>query len=250
MNSLSKKAVKDIKNVFEKLFNKLKYKLLGPQSVAQKIYKKFEWHFSIPGIFESASRIEGVSPSEETLATVTEIASEYIDSYKSRAVARVVNEIEASLNEARITEKKTDIQTLVGNKVNEIMSDISSSVEIIVESEAQKAKNIATFDGITKMSAYLGDEDPVVCFITSKDEKVCEECIRIHCLEDGITPRVWKTSEIKHSYHKKGDEYPSIMGLHVNCRCQIVPVRPGFGFVNGFVTHLGNDHDELKKQRS
>ena len=38
-------------------------------------------------------------------------------------------------------------------------------------------------------------------------------------LPDGITPRVWKMSEMGSGYHKKGDSSPKIGGLHPRCRC-------------------------------
>lgn len=36
-------------------------------------------------------------------------------------------------------------------------------------------------------------------------------------MPDGITPRLWKLSEVGSGYHRKGDESPKLGGLHPNC---------------------------------
>jgi hypothetical protein len=68
-------------------------------------------------------------------------------------------------------------------------------------------------------------------------------------MPDKITPRVWKLSEIKFSYHKKGESNPSISGLHPHCRCSLTFLSPNFGFRDGQVSFMGLGHNEYLKQR-
>ena len=69
-------------------------------------------------------------------------------------------------------------------------------------------------------------------------------------LPDGVTPRVWKLSEVGAGYHKKGDLNPKIAGLHPHCRCCLTSLLNGFGFnSSGMVTYIGKGHDEFAKQR-
>jgi hypothetical protein len=98
------------------------------------------------------------------------------------------------------------------------------------------------------MNASEAVEDPVVFWIIVRDQYCCDECRDIH-MKDGV-PRVWKMSEVNSGYHKKGDDRPSVEGLHPHCRCQITTLLPGYGFnAAGFVTYKGNGWNEFDYQR-
>jgi hypothetical protein len=75
-----------------------------------------------------------------------------------------------------------------------------------------------------------GVEDPTVCFISVNDIHRCEECKRLHTLDDGTTPRLWRLSQVATGYHKKGSPFPSVVGIHPHCRCGLTTVMPGYGF--------------------
>ena len=96
----------------------------------------------------------------------------------------------------------------------------------------------------------MGDEDPVVYFVTVRDEHLCAECRRLHLMEDGSTPRLWRSSEVGHAYHKRGDPDPKVHGLHPHCRCTPVSLAPGYGFdAAGRPTFVRLGHDALAEQR-
>jgi hypothetical protein len=76
------------------------------------------------------------------------------------------------------------------------------------------------------------------------------DCMSIHMMSDGITPRVWKMSELQYSYHKKGENKPCVAGLHNNCRCSMVLLNRGFGFKNGKVSFISEGYDAYEDQKS
>jgi hypothetical protein len=93
-------------------------------------------------------------------------------------------------------------------------------------------------------------DDPVVYWVIVRDEHVCGECVRLHMLPDGVTPRCWYLSEVGHGYHKKGQDNPKVGGLHPHCRCSMVTLLPGYGFsASGNVAFISLNHDEVARQR-
>jgi hypothetical protein len=102
---------------------------------------------------------------------------------------------------------------------------------------------------ITRASASLDDADPTVFFVVVKDAATCKECIRLHLMDDGSTPKLWKFSELKQGYHKRSEDYPSAFGLHPHCRCTLTYLAKGFGFSRGRVSYIREGHDEYSKQR-
>jgi hypothetical protein len=81
----------------------------------------------------------------------------------------------------------------------------------------------------------------------------CQYCIKNHLLSDKITPRVFKFSELSHSYLTTADRKSgavSTCGLHPRCRCSLVLLSPGFGFKDGRVTFIGLGHNEYDRQRN
>jgi len=98
-------------------------------------------------------------------------------------------------------------------------------------------RNVGILEGIVKTNAVAGVEDPTVFFVVVRDGVLCGECKRLHMLEDGVTPRVWKLSEVGHGYHKKGEQFPKVGGLHPHCRCVLSTLLPGYGFNEGGFVH-------------
>jgi hypothetical protein len=117
--------------------------------------------------------------------------------------------------------------------LDDVMKEMGTHVEAIVDTEASNARNVSLMDGIVRINAVRGIDDPVVYFVVVRDNVTCPECIKLHLLEDKRTPRVWKLSEVGQGYHKRGDDHPKIGGLHPHCRCTMVTLLPGFGFKGG-----------------
>lgn len=210
-------VIKVIEKKIGDLFEAAKIRLLGPRSTEDKtlyLKVKFDRTVSIPGVFEAASVESGGIPDTETLNTVVDTSKNYIDGLKLKAQNRIVKEIES-----HIAENPETTSDAINEMLTEEFQGVNSDLERIVESETQATKNTALLGGIVRSNAALGIEDPIVCFIPVKDADLCIHCKTLHLMEDGVTPRVWKLSEISRGYWKKGEETPSFWGLHPSCRC-------------------------------
>jgi hypothetical protein len=158
--------------------------------------------------------------------------------------------VEAALQDSEKKKTKTDVKKVLDDQIKDVFKATKTELSIIVEVETNAAKNASSMDAISRVAANMGQEDPTVVFITVPDKLRCKECERLHLLEDGITPRAWKQSEVSSTYHKRGDNTPSMMGLHPSCRCSLSVVLPGYGFVGGKLSYISKDHDEYKHQRT
>lgn len=247
---LGKGAVRAIERAVDEVFDRAKVRTLGPQSISKRLYIGYNPDLTLPGIFGAASREEGVIPNLETLAQILKITGSYIDSTRERTKARVVKEVQSFLTEAFHAGEEVDIKTVLGGKLTEVWQDARTAMRKIIDSEANNTKNVGILEGIVKINASAGIDDPKVYFVVVRDRDLCDECRRLHLMPDGRTPRVWKLSELGHGYHKKGEAEPKLGGLHPHCRCTLVTLMPGYGFdPRGFVAFIGTGHDEYAAQR-
>ena len=76
----------------------------------------------------------------------------------------------------------------------------------------------------------------------------CNECLRLHMLPDGVTPKVYRMSELSMNWHKRGEDRPSCNGEHPGCRCSLQQLPPGWGFKGGYLAFISLDWDEYKDQ--
>lgn len=242
-------AIRQIEKAVDHTFDRLKVRLLGPQSIGKRIYVGYTRQYSLPGLFEAASAEEGVAPNLNTLHQVLKVAGGYVDSTREKTKAKVIREVQGFLTDAHKQEVVTDLKTVLEGKLTEVWSETAHAVRRIIDTEATHTKNIGVLDGIVRINATAGIEDPLVWFVVVRDKDLCNECKRLHLLPDGVTPRVWRMSEVGSGYHKKGESNPKMGGLHPHCRCSLVTLMPGYGFnAAGMVTYISKNHDEYKKQ--
>jgi hypothetical protein len=118
------------------------------------------------------------------------------------------------------------------NLINESLNKARDHFKTIAEAESTKARNMGKALQIGKVAASQGVQDPNVYFVVVRDGKTCSECVRLHLMDDLITPRVWKLSEIGFSYHKKGQPNPKISGLHPHCFTENMMLHTDKGLVS------------------
>ena len=241
-------ATRLITKAIDLVFDRAIARTLGPWMVGKHIAIDHNHRLSIPGIYAAAAQEEGAVPDNKTLKQLLEIARGYVDATREQVKSRTVKEIVGFLEDARRSGVKADLQTVLGGKLTEVFDQAKVSLRRIVDTEANQAKNVSIMDAIGRINAAQGVEDPVVYFVSVNDASRCSECTRLHTL-DGLTPRVWKLSEVGSGYHKRGDSNPKVGGLHPNCRCTMATLLPGYGFVAGRVAYISAGHDELAKQR-
>jgi hypothetical protein len=246
-------STKEILNkIVEEMFDRVAVNLLGhiPAFANKKtILFTSRPSFTLAHLYLQAMGAERTLPQEEeVLKNLLSTAHSYIESLKSKTKARLTDSVDAYVREAR-AKNMTPSAAEIRGRINEALTGAGKHLKTISEAETTKARNMGKLMNIAKVGASLGQSDPLVFFVVIKDNVTCVECKRLHLMDDDITPRIWKLSEIGYGYHKKGEDNAKVAGLHPFCRCSMTLLSPGFGFKNGRVTFISEDHDELKKQR-
>lgn len=249
---LPSSAIKLISSSIDKLFDRLQQRVLGTRTWTggKKLKIGFNPNYTLKALFEAATEEEGARPQKELLNPLLNVASSYLDAVKEKTKAKVIHGIQGFLHESYNKGVDTDVQTVLGGHLIDVWKEMSSDVKRILETESTIVRNTGTMDAITKTNALAGVEDPSIAFICVHDNVLCDECKRLHLMPDGITPRVWKMSELGSGYHKKGDTVPKLSGLHPNERCVLITVLPGFGFdLLGRTTYVSPGYDIYREQK-
>lgn len=234
-----------IRDRVESLFSSLKGRFLGPTAGDKRLTIRYERSLSLPGMYEAALKESGGLPNLETLTTVVDGSKDYLDALKLKAVNTIVKDVEKHLGE-----HDSPTPVTINRVLKESWEGVTASVKRVVDTETQTAKGLGSLEGIVRANASIGIEDPYIVWVVSKDRYLCEECIRLHLLEDGVTPKIWLFSEVSRGYHNKGEDVPSILGLHPHCRCTASTILTDWGFdEKGKLTYIGKGHDEYNKQR-
>lgn len=250
---LGRKAVRAIHSAVSGLFARAKARFLGreygPKEIsfgARPIEHRHD--LSLPAIFDASSRSEGMRPNPEVKETLMRVAAGYLDAHEALAKVKVVNAVQSFLNDAAAQGTNTDVKTVLGGQLADLMGKVTTDVKRIVDTESTRARNAGTLDAVTKINTIAGVSDPLVYFVVVRDGLLCSECKRLHLRPDG-RPRVWRLSQVGHGYHKRGDPNPKVSGLHPHCRCSLVTILKGYGFdAAGKLTYIGPDHDEAAWQ--
>jgi len=249
-------VIKSIHAVIDAIFDRAKFRFLGTPVKNKEIRigvvpraAESRPDLTLQNAFDMASRSGGLQPDDRVRDSLTTIAASYIDAHRESAKAKVVNAVSSFLIDAAKNGVKTDVETVLGGEIEVLMGKIKSDLQTIVEAETTKARNTGAAVTVSKVSASLGISDPTCAFIGPNDNITCGSCLRLFFLPDKVTPKVYKMSELKSGYTKKGDEFPSLSGAHPRCRHSLTQILPGFGFRAGKITWISKDHDEYRHQR-
>lgn len=246
-------AIALIHAALDKLFDRAKLRVLGPQSVPKQlaIATRASAALNLPGLFALAATQEGVKPNSETLSRLLGIAEKYIEAQRDTIKAKTVMAVDSFLQEAAAKGIKTDLQTVLGGRLADVWKEATTSMRRIIDTEATHVRNVGTLEGIIQVNLASGISDPVVYWVVSNDQHLCSECRRLHMMPDDVTPRLYYLSEVGHGYHKKGQSNPKVGGLHPHCRCTQVTLMPGYGFDDaGNPAYIAPGHQEIAEQRS
>lgn len=245
MPALTPRQVELVELLFDSVYERLKTRALGPKFGSRMVAFQFKPELSLPGLFTAAAASEGARPDPHLMNSLLQVAERHLNSQKDTLKAQVIRAVDAFLR----GDPKADLVTVLGGELRETFKTAMSNTRRILDTESSNVRNAGALSGVMEVSATMGIEDPVIYFVTVRDNFLCAECARLHLLDDGVTPRVWRTSEIGHGYHRRGQGNPKIGGLHPHCRCSLVTLMPGYGFEDGRVTYIGRKHDELAAQR-
>ncbi len=254
MYGISSQSKEQIDKVVGDLFDKAALRLIGP--IPKLHHKKITLLGFLEGatlatLFIQAMNNRYLNNTEsDVLKGILGGTFGYIEALRTKTSTAISERIDGLAREARIS-KEPIPETKLNEVIQEELSKARSGMERIAASEATKARNLGSLMDITKKAAEVGNEDPTVCFLVIKDNVTCKECLKIHLMPDGITPRLWKLSELSGGYHVRGEDFPSVLLLHPHCRCTMIMVPTGYGFdKSGHLTFIGLDHNELEKQRA
>lgn len=252
--ALSRRTTKQIRAAIDALFQKMRARLLGQsrQIPSDKIIAVVSNRdTTLQGLYEAAARAAGGTPDAGVIRTIEDVVGAHLDAAHSRAEAHILREAAAVEAEAQASGKPSELAATLGTRLAGVWRKVTEDVARIVDTEGTQVRNLGVLEGVTKIAALRGEDDPVVYWVvTRRDPYPCSECRRLHLMDDGLTPRCWRLSEIGHSYHKHGDANPKVGGLHPFCKCSQAGLSPGFGFdATGHLVYKGDGWDELAHQR-
>lgn len=253
MFGISSSNKEQIANVVENMFDTIALQFIGdiPKlKDKKKLVISSKRNYGLGHLFVQAMQNKSPNPIEQdVLKSLLESAYGYVESLKNRTKSNVTERIDGIVREASLNNTEPSAQA-IRDVLQEELSKARSHMKAIAESEATKLRNLGTMMDISRVAANLGDHDPTVFFVVVKDGSTCKECIKLHLMPDQITPRLWKFSELKQGYHKRGEENPSAFGLHPHCRCTLTYLSAGFGFdKQGKVSYKSEDYNAFEKQR-
>lgn len=253
MYGISSSGKESIAIAVERMFDRLAFHLLG--NIPKLRDKKLEFFgsqpkFTLANIFLQAMGNKQPNYFEkDVLRSILNSSYGYIEGLKNKTSSNVVEAVDALVKEA-----KANGTYVTADQVSAIVSaeleKAKNHMKLTAEAETTKTRNMAHTMEIASEAEKQGIEDPTIYFIIVRDGKACFECVRLHMMPDGITPRVYKLSEVSMGYHKRGEDRPSVCGNHPMCRCSSSQLPPGWGFKNGFVSFISLDHDEYQNQRN
>lgn len=252
MKGLSEKGLKSLEKVVQAQFDSFSLKFIGliptPSRDKNVVFKTTR--NNLVSLFLQALQNRDPNATEErTLKTLLRVANGYLNGLKERTVAKITNDVDSYVRNQNQKNQPVSLKT-INDMVEKEMDKAGKHLKIIANAESQKAINTGAALQISKMAQDKGEKDPTVFFVVTQDDKTGFYEYVLHLLPDRKTPRVWKLSEVNSGYYANGDQYPSLSGLHPNCRCKMTYLANGFGFdESGRVKYIDKNHDEFEKQR-
>jgi hypothetical protein len=253
MYGISSIGKDSLNKIVEDIFDNIALQLIGDIPRLQdkkRLVISASTNFGLPHLFVQAMKNKTPNAIEkDVLKSLLTTSYGHIESLKHKTTSNITERLDGIARESKLRKrkiKKEEIEAVV----NEEFGKAKSNLEAIAEYESTKLRNLGTMMDITSVASSVGDEDPSVFFVVIKDNVTCKECIRLHLMPDQITPRIWKLSELKQAYHKRGTDAPSAFGLHPFCRCTLVYLTRGFGFdKTGKLTYKESDYDAYLEQK-
>jgi intein/homing endonuclease len=219
MIGISSSGKESINSIVGEMFDNIALQFIGDipkYKNAKRLLITSEPHFNLAHLFVQAMQNRSPNPIEQdVLRGLLESASGYVESLKSKTKSNVTERIDGLVKEAKFKQSKVD-SSMIQEAIREEMGKARTHMQAIVESEATKLRNLGTLMDITKVATSLGDSDPTIFFVVVRDGVTCKECLRLHLMPNG-EPRLWKFSQLKQGYHKRGEPNPSAFGLHPHC---------------------------------
>lgn len=202
-----------------KVFERLKIRLLNPfYKPKESDNLKHDKFLSMPGLYFSAYQdaSKDTRPTLDALKGLIKVTENYINTQEEKLKQKAFDMVEQALQNAS-KDKDFDYQQELNQSLLNVFDQAQNATKTIIETELQRTKTIGLQEGTLDLLERQGITDPTVAFLTRKDNLVCQYCKEFYMLPDGVTPRVYKLSELKGGYMNKKDPSPHLAPLHPNC---------------------------------
>lgn len=236
-----------IKRAISRLFDSAKVRLLGRYAVGPHILfgvEGYDPETSLEGVYRYSglSYLRDFHPSDDSVTALAEVAGNYLDAEKMKAIAAVLSGIERAANRREAAQVLKD--TFDRSKRN---------IELTTDTELQRAQVVANREGISQVASSVGVEDPTVAFLGRYDDRTCKYCRRMYHRQDNpAVPIVYRLSEVSGAMFKPKEwdgATPFFPQLHPRCRHVATFVAPGYGFdASGNLVFKGFDYDAVRDQ--
>ena len=251
MIGISSNGKSSINKIVEDIFDRIALQFIGDLPRLKEVKRLIistQPNLGLPHLFVQAMANKPLNEIEkDVLKSLLESSDGYIQALKNRTRASLTDQIDGTVRQAKLQNRKVTKKE-IDSLVEAEFKKAGSSLMTILEAEGTKFRNLGSMMDISRVAASIGDPDPTVFFIMVRDNTTCKECLRLHT-SDGITPRLFKFSELKQGYHKRGEDTASIYGLHPHCRCTLAYLSKGFGFdEKGKLKYHSPDHDAYEIQ--
>lgn len=246
--NIRKEQLDAISRAVDELFYSTKAKLLGNYFQGPKIF--FEVAYTadpletIEGLFRYTLQLmfPGAQPDQKIIETLANITGDYVDAKR----LQTKNKIVMDLIGAKTTKEANRL-------VQEHMQEATRYIDMLVNNESKIAQAYAEREGIHRVAASVGVDDPVVCKLGIIDDRMCANCRKLwHTPENIWVPKVYRMSELAEGYNKDNkNPIPTVGSTHPRCRHSMSFVPPNYGFdLHGTITFKGLGWDEWEFQRN
>lgn len=198
------------------------------------------------------------------LQHIHQSAGKLIDKFVEKAVTDLTQSVATGLLEHRnevIAETRQALAAGYGQKttkqiareLREKTGELFKDWDRVVTTELAQATNMGAFDAIIENNRSKSPDDIYVYKSGPHDGKTCKHCLKFWFLEDGITPRVYRLSDLlkngSNYGRKTADWLPTVGVTHPNERHFLLELPIAWGFKGGAISFISRDHNEWQAQK-
>jgi len=192
-------------------------------------------------------------------------AGQFIDKFAEKEASEINSIVSSQLlkhtQQMRDATKEELSEGVINNRTNKEIArrlrkrtkDYGKDWDRVVTTELARAQNLGAFDAIVENNIDKKQSEIYVYKTGAKDDKVCKYCRKFWFTDDGVTPKVYKLSELvangSNIGRKAADWEPTVDITHPNGRHYLQELPLGFGFRGGGLAYMGKNHVEYNKQR-
>lgn len=219
-----------ILNEIEKLFETAKASILGRYFTGPRIFfqaaKNADPLHTLEGIYHYTLNMTfgaGATPNQKIIENLAEVTGNYFEAQKLKVKNHIIADVLNAKNQ------KEALESIKNN-----FEKAEKYINMLIINETRIVQAYADREGVTRVAADLGVEDPTVVFLGVTDNKICKYCKSMyHDVNNLKMPKPYKLSQVREGYFKPKEhdgKTPHQAPLHPHCRHVMSFVPPNFGF--------------------